>query len=95
MAILFCPCERTSVLPGAVYHLLAELLQVLFTSTGHGGRHVGGGNSLLWRGARMFAGTQTTSSPVRLETFLPLLPQTLNAPAVSEGKDFCLCLLSL
>lgn len=72
--------------PGAVYHLLAELLQVFFPPTGHGSRRLGGGNSLLRTGARVFAGTQTTSSPIILEKFLPLFPQTLNTSAVSEGK---------
>ena len=78
--------ERPSVLPGAVYHLLTQLLQIILTPTGHGDRNLGGGNGLLRRGARMFAGTQTTSSPVSLETLLPLLPQTLNTPAMSERK---------
>lgn len=73
--------------PGAVDHLLAERLQVLLSPTGRAGRPLGGENGLLRGGARMFAGTQTTSSPVRLETFLPLLPQTLDTPAVSERKD--------
>ena len=36
----------------------------------------------------MFAGTQAASSPVSLEPLLPLLPQTLNAPPMAEGKDY-------
>lgn len=73
--------------PGAVDDLLAELLQVLLPSTGCACRPLGGENGVLRGGGRMFAGTQTTSSAVRLETFLPLLPQTLDTPAVPERRD--------
>lgn len=32
----------------------------------------------------MFAGTQTTSSALRLEVLFPLQPRTFDAPAMSE-----------
>lgn len=47
-----------------------------------------GGRGNVFRGAAlMFAGTQTASSAKRLEAFLPLLPQTLNTPAMPESKE--------
>lgn len=35
----------------------------------------------------MLARTQATSSPVSLEALLPLLPQTLNTPAMPERSN--------
>lgn len=69
-------------LPGAVNHFLLELLQIFFAPTG---RHrFGGGNGLFSNRAWMFAGTQTTSSAIRLEMVFPLQPRTFGAPVVSE-----------
>lgn len=35
----------------------------------------------------MLAGTETPSPPLGLETLLPLLPRTLDTPAVSERNN--------
>lgn len=55
---------------------------MFFVPTGRPG--FGGGSALFRNRAGMFAGTQTTSSAIRLEMFFPLQPRTFDAPAVSE-----------
>lgn len=92
-----CPRDlRLGFLPGAsvVPQQLLDIRRVLalsswrvgysvvFTLTGHSSRNLGG-RTLLGGRARMFARTQTASSPVRLETLLPLLLQTLHTSTVS------------
>lgn len=43
----------------------------------------------------MLARTQATSSPVSLEALLPLLPQTLNTPAMPEGSNLKKTVMSM